>query len=343
MSDSGRSRCRAKSGQAPGTRGTDVMRPLTALLLLVLSPVIAVAEADPFDGPVARVNGRPIPRSEFEMAVQLQFNTKHGNRVGVGELRATREKVLDRLIDGELLYQRAIKQTVKVKEKDVTAEVEKIRGRFESEEAFLQTLRTNATSEQAFRAQVRRSLIITRFLDREVLRGVRVSDEDVRLYYDQHPAETKRREAVPIRQILIRIDPNGPGQTRAAAREKIEAILSELRAGSEFEEMARRYSEGEGASEGGDRGILIRGAGAPPLIARAAFSLAAGEISDVIETRQGFHLLKVGERRPAGIVPFDEAKDRIRARLESTVRDEAVRAYVDSLRGKAAIERLLPE
>ena len=319
------------------------MRLLIALFLMILSPAIAATDGDPGDGPVARVNGRPIPRGEFEMAVQLQFTSKHGNRVGVGELRSTREKVLDRLIDGELLYQRAIEQGVKVKEKDVTAEVEEIRGRFESEQAFLQTLRTNATSEKAFREQMRRSLIITRFVDREITRGVRVSNEDVRLYYDQNPAESTRREAVPIRQILIRFDSNGPGQARAVAREKIEAILSELSAGADFEEMARRYSEGPGASEGGDRGILIRGGGAPPLIARAAFSLAAGEISDVIETQRGFHLLKVGERRPAGMVPFDEAKDRIRARLESTARDEAVRAYVDSLRGKAAIERLLPE
>ena len=319
------------------------MRPLIALCLLVLSPVIAVAKADSADEPVARVNERPISRSEFEMAVQLQFTGKHGNRVGVDELRATREAVLERLIDGELLYQQAIEQGIKVKEKDVTAEVEKIRGRFESEEAFLQTLRANATSEKAFRAQMQRSLIITRFVDREVLRGVRVSDEDVRLYYDQNPAETVRREAVPIRQILILFDANGPAQARATAREKIEAILSELRAGAEFEEMARKYSEGAGASAGGDRGILIRGAGAPPLIERAAFSLAAGEISDIIETQRGFHLLKVGERRPAGVVPFDETKDRIRARLESTTRDEAVRDYVDSLRGKAAIERLLPE
>ena len=320
-----------------------MMRPLIALSLLVLSPVVVAVAADSGDQPVARVNRRPIPRSEFEMAVQLQFTNKRGSRVGVGELRATREKVLERLIDGELLYQKAIDKGVEVEEKDVTAEVEKIRGRFESEEEFNRTLRANATSEEAFRAQMRRSLIIARFVDREVLRGVRVRDGDVRRYYDQNPAELTRKESVPIRQILILVDPNGPGQARGVAREKIEAILSKLRAGADFEDMARRYSEGPGASAGGDRGILIRGGGAPLVLERATFSLAAGEISDVIETQRGFHLLKVGERRPAGIVAFDEAKDRIRARLESTARDEAVRAYVDSLRQQAEIERLLPE
>lgn len=319
------------------------MRRLIVLSLLMLSPAVVAAADDSGDQPVARVNGRPILRSEFDMAVQLQFTNKHGNRVGVGELRATREKVLESLIDGELLYQKAIDKGIRVKEKDVTAEVEKIRGRFESEEAFNRTLRANATSEDVFREQMRRSLIITRFVDREVLRGVRVRDEDVHRYYNQNPAELTRKESIPIRQILIRVDPNGPRQSRRLAREKIEAILSELVAGANFENMARRYSEGPGASAGGDRGILIKGGGAPPLLERAAFSMSADEISDIIETQRGFHLLQVGERRPAGVVAFAEVKDRIRARLESTARDEAVRSYVDSLSEKAEIERLLLE
>lgn len=319
------------------------MRSLIACALLIPASLAPAIGDETGDEPVALVNGRPIPRSDFDMAVQLQFSGKQGNRMSLGELRAVREQVLERLIDSELIYQQASEQGVRVKEKDVTAEVEKIRGRFESEEAFRGILESNATTEKAFREQMRRSLMISRFVENEVMRGIRIRDEDVRRYYEQNPAEMTRSESVPIRQILVRVDPDASGRARAAAREKIEAILTELRAGADFGEMARRYSDGPGASEGGSRGVLIRGGGAPPILERAAFALSAGEISDVIETQRGFHLLMVGERLPSGPVPFDEAKDRIRAVLESNAREEAMRAFADSLRERATIERLLAE
>ncbi len=342
-----------KNGQAamrPRSHRPDHRRggwPRAVLAILILASWPAAdsppAGADPADEPVARVNGRPISSGEFELAVQLQFADRRPGRIGVAELRTMREKVLERLIEGELLHQQATARGVNVDDADVVKELDRMRSRFESEEDFRATLQRNGTTEGAFREQVRRSLVIARFIDREILRGLKVPQDEIRRYYDQNPREMVRRESVPVRQIVIRVDPDAPRAERVEAREKIEAILGEVRGGADFSEMARRYSEGPGASEGGDRGILIRGAGAPRAIERAAFSLRSGEVSDVLETIQGFHLIQVGDRRPSGTIPFDEAREPIREKLEARQREEKLRAYVESLREKARIERLLPE
>jgi parvulin-like peptidyl-prolyl isomerase len=342
MRDTSRWPAASPTGHAAGRRAAP--KTIAAIAGLILLGSLAPARAaTPDDAePVAVVNGHPILRRDFELAVELQFSGRRAATIGMEELRTMRKKVLDRLIDGELLYQKASRRGAKVSDADVEEEFETIRGRFKAAEAFQAVLEETGTSEEEFRDQVRRSVVIARFVDREVVGDVEIAEEDVRRYYDQNPTEMVRKESVPIRQILIRVDPGASRAQRTEARRKIEAILAELGKGEEFETMARRYSEGPGAEQGGDRGILIRGGGAPPVIERAAFALGSNEISDIIETRRGFHIIEVGERRPAGPIPFDEAKDPIRTRLTATEREEKMRVYLESLREAARIEWLLP-
>ncbi|PYT14803.1 MAG: hypothetical protein DMF51_07805 [Acidobacteria bacterium] len=87
--------------------------------------------------------------------------------------------------------------------------------------------------------------------------------------------------------------------------------------------------------------MLIKGKG-PPAIERVAFTLQPGQTSDVIESRRGFHIIQVTEKRPEGPIPLDQAKEKIRARLAARERQDKIRAYVDQLREQARVERLLP-
>ncbi len=296
--------------------------------------------AAPAGDVVARVNGQPVLRRDFDLAVQMQFRGRRPTSVRLDELRAVRDKVLDRLIDNELLYQAASRSGSPVPDGDVEAEFARLREKFGKPEALQKMLADNQVSEAQFREQLRRSLAVTRFVDKEVTGDLKVPDEDVRLYYDQNPGEMKRSEAIRLSEILVRVPPDASAKARAAARERIEAILKELRAGGDFAGLARRHSEGPEAKNGGDGGWLPRGGGPPP-IERAAFSMQPGEVSDIIETRLGYHIIKVGERRPEGVVPFDEAKASIRARILARQRDEKIQEFVGGLRQKARIERHL--
>jgi peptidyl-prolyl cis-trans isomerase C len=137
------------------------------------------------------------------------------------------------------------------------------------------------------------------------------------------------------------VAPSAGQAERDVARRKIEDILKELKAGKDFSEMARAHSEGTEAQHNGDSGWVWAGGGALPPVERAALALQAGQTSDVVESRRGFHLIKALERRPAGVVPFDEVKARIGTRLAAESRDQRVRGYVASLRKNAKIERTI--
>lgn len=312
---------------------------LGGLVLCLAVPAAAGAAPSKDPAVVARVNGKPILRRDFDLAVQLQFRGRAPG-VGLGELRAARERILEALIDGELLYQKAARNGREPAAAEVAAEMKRLRDGFGSEEEFAATLRDNGVPEAEFREQVRRSLVVDRFVEREVVGPVEVPDSELRQYYDQNPRDMLRPERVRFSQILARAPADEPGG-RAAARRKIEAILKELRAGREFADLARRHSDGPGKERGGEAGFLVRGTGLPAL-ERVLFSLQPGQTSDIVETRLGFHLVRVLERQPEGPIPFEEAKEAIRARLAARARDARLRAYVDGLRAGARIERLEP-
>jgi peptidyl-prolyl cis-trans isomerase C len=326
----------------PALRRLAPMVCLAAACGAVLAASPAKPQGDPRLQPVARVNGRPIPARDFDLAVQLQFAGVRGRSVGLQELQDVRDKVLERLIDSELLYQKASEQGTALREADVEAEVKRMEKRLGGAEALDTLLRQQGMSPAEFRDQVRRTLIVGRFVDR-LLKDDQVTDEEVRRYYDQNPKEMIRPEAVRVSQIMVKVEPDAAPKVRAEARQKIEAILKELRGGADFADMARQHSDGPEASRGGDTGLLIRGAGAPPPLERAAFALQPGETSDIVETRRGFHILRVTQRRPEGPIPFEQARDAIRARLQSERREQAVNTYVQGLRAHARIERFLKE
>ncbi|HEU4400999.1 MAG TPA: peptidyl-prolyl cis-trans isomerase [Candidatus Polarisedimenticolia bacterium] len=291
---------------------------------------------------VARVNGKPILRRDFELAVQMQFSGRRASAAGLEQLRETREKVLERLIDSELLGQKAANSRLEVKETEVDADLARLRGGVAKPEDFPALLAQYGVSEAEFRDQVRRSLLVTKFVDREVVAGLKVTDEDLHRYYDQNPTEMTRPEAVRVSQILVRVASDASPARRAAARQRIEAILKEVRGGQDFATLARRHSEGPEAARAGDSGFLTPSSPAPPPLKRAAFSLKVGQTSDVVETRAGFHILKVTEKREAGPIPFEEAQEKIRARLTGREREARIKAYVEALRQAAHIERMLP-
>ena len=315
---------------------------LFGLLLLACTPGLAAPSTRevPADS-VAKVNGRPILRRDFEAAVQLQFRGRRAGQDGLKELQAVREKVLERLIENELLYQKASKADAAVPEERIEAEFKTMRDGFPSASEFADVLKETGVTETEIKEQLRRTLIVTRFVDREVMTGLEVTDEEVRAYYDQSPAEMVRPEAVRLSQIMVRVGPSASQAERAVARQKIEAILKEVRAGEDFARLARRHSEGAEAAAGGDAGLLIRGKG-PPAIEKVAFSLEPGMVSDVIESRLGLHIIKVGSRRPEGPIPFEDAQKAIRARLLARGREARIRAYVDRLKEQAKVERNLP-
>jgi peptidyl-prolyl cis-trans isomerase D len=153
-----------------------------------------------------------------------------------------------------------------------------------------------------------------KFEDQSYLARVDISDDEISEYYDEHPDEFQNPKTVEARHILLKVGQNAAGEEAAKVQEKIENILQKVRGGQDFAELAKQYSEGPSKDKGGYLGSFSRESMVKPF-ADKAFSMEAGEISDPVRTRFGWHIIKVEKVNAATVTALADAKDKIRKKL----------------------------
>jgi peptidyl-prolyl cis-trans isomerase D len=157
----------------------------------------------------------------------------------------------------------------------------------------------------------------------------------VQQYYDEHVAEYEKPEQVHARHILFRYPPKATAEDKAKVREHAQEVLAKVKAGEDFSELAKQYSEDPSAAQGGDLGTFTRGKMVAPF-ERAAFSLAPGETSDLVESPFGLHIIKVESKEPAHTQPLDEVRAQIADKLKQEKARELARARAEADRAKVA-------
>jgi peptidyl-prolyl cis-trans isomerase C len=166
------------------------------------------------------------------------------------------------------------------------------------------------------------------YLDKVISKQARVSEEDIQKYYEENKERFSLKESVRARHILIKTNKTMTEQDREAAKKKLENILDQIKKGSDFAELASQYSEDTATNiKGGDLGFFNRGRMVPQF-EHAAFSLNPGEVSGIIETAYGYHIIKVEERRPETTKPLSEVKNMIVKTLELEKKKEYVDQYI---------------
>lgn len=308
----------------------------------VASPVADTTAADP-KTPIATVNGAVITRHDFERNWKY-FMSRSGipesHEDKSGQVDEFRVQVLDRLIDEELLYQAAQAEKLVAGDAAVQAELDKARGQFPTPEAFAEALAKNGLDEAGLRALFTRNLSIQGYVEGHLAKGISVTDAEVHDFYAANTATFAIPEEVRARHILVAATDEDNATVRAEKRAKAEALLAQLRGGADFAELAKKSSECPSAPEGGDLGFFGRGDMAPQF-EEAAFALKPGELSAVVETQFGFHVIRVEERREAGMVPEAEVAPRIREFLTAQKTETAVEERLGQLRAAAKIEKRL--
>jgi peptidyl-prolyl cis-trans isomerase SurA len=292
---------------------------VAAGLLVIAAPAAAQEGAFvPVDRIVAVVGDTPIlaSRVEEELNLALAEQQRTGRPVPTdsAELAAYRREILSRLIDDELLLQQAVRDTtVKVTDQQVQsatdAALRQTRAQFQSETEFRQQLQVAGlgTPEEYRRylsEQVRRDLmkqqLVQRLRERQEIRSVPPTETEVRSYYESTKAQQPRRPStVSFRAILVRPEPTA--EAKAAARAEADSALVELRQGADFATLARRASDDPSTREaGGDLGWFRRGKMVAEFEA-VAFRLRPGQVSEVVETPFGYHLIQVERIEPAEV------------------------------------------
>jgi peptidyl-prolyl cis-trans isomerase C len=325
-------------------RGIPFWGLLIVLTLITLALPAYAGESQSAEQKVAVVNGTVINQAEFdnEMNRFLERLQRTGRFPNDLERSQIKKRVLENLIARELLYQESQKKGVKVDQKEIEAQLTALKGRFPSEVEFKNALSTMNLTEAELKFQFERDLAIRKLLDDQIGGKSAVSEKESRAYYDSNLESFKKSEQVRASHILIKVDPGADEAKKAEARTKIESLQAKLKNGEDFGALAKENSEGPSGPKGGDLGFFGRGQMVKPF-EETAFSMKPGQVSGTVETRFGYHLIMVTERTPESTLSYEEVKDRLEQYLKQQKVQEAIAAYVETLKGQAKIERFVKE
>jgi peptidyl-prolyl cis-trans isomerase C len=185
---------------------------------------------------------------------------------------------------------------------------------------------------------IKDNYISIEYLKKEVTNKVVVSEEDIKAYYESHKDEFKTPEMVRSRHILIKTDPSASVNDKKKAREKADDILKKIKAGEDFAKLASDSSDDTGSKpKGGELGFFTKGRMVKSF-EDAAFSLKPGEVSGIVETQFGYHIIKVEEKKEPGMEPFDTAKEKIKQKLLQERAKTKVTEFIEKAMKEANIE-----
>jgi peptidyl-prolyl cis-trans isomerase C len=188
---------------------------------------------------------------------------------------------------------------------------------------------------------ISKDISISKYIETEITPRVNVTDEAMRSFYNENSEQMKRPEQAKLSHILIQTEPGASSSAKGEAKAKAEGLHDRIVAGEDFATLANEFSDDPGSkSRGGDLSWVARGQ-TVPAFEEAAFALMPGEVSGVVETQFGYHIIMLDERRPSQTVPFEEAKPQIVEFLRQQLLQVEMLSEVEALKAKTKVEILI--
>jgi peptidyl-prolyl cis-trans isomerase C len=289
---------------------------------------------------VAKVNGVLVKKDELQMAI-ANLEGRAGAAVPAEQRDTVYRQVLDRIVGYHLLVQEARVRKFEAPPWDVDKRLTDIKSQFPSEQAFKDMLQQRGMTEERLRQETAETISVNAMLEKEFESLVAATDDEVRKFYEGNKPRFREDATVHASHILIRVEEKADAAARTKARALIETIQTQVKKGGNFAELAKQHSQDPGsAPKGGDLGFFARGQ-MVPAFEEAAFATKAGQVSGIVETPFGYHLIKVAETKPGRDVGFDEVKEQIREYLKQQVREQKSQAFIDQLKAKGKVEILI--
>jgi len=293
-----------------------------------------------FTPPVAVVNGVTIYASTCnEILEALRQKIPAGDPDSVDRYIGAKTLALQKAIDEELLYQEAIRTGHDPSDFEISQIYADRIKEARSEANVLTVARNRNLSKSELIRTYRKAIAIDRFVKTEIEARITATDEEVRAFYETHPELFTPDAWLKVGQIFVNAPPSLPASRRSEALARITSAMNKLRQGRSFESLARDISEDGAGPDGGMIGFVKRG-GLAQQLDRAVFALKPGQVTGVIETEKGYHVMKVYEAKGGALQPFDSVKDEARQKLITKRRGDALSGLIGRLEGSAKIERL---
>jgi peptidyl-prolyl cis-trans isomerase SurA len=332
-------------GIEPGKDRNSMRIRLPLFSLALLLAALASYADQVIEEIVARVDNQIITRSEYlRSEEELKKEAQQQDPANADRIVADREKdVLRDLIDQQLLL-------AKGKELGISGDTELVKKldqmrkdmNLESMEDLEKAAQGQGVSFEDFKQNMRNQIITQQVIGREVGSRITIGKEDEEKFYQEHQSDLDQPEMVRMSEILVSTekkadDKRDDAAVLAAAQDKANHLLEEIKKGAKFEDVAKKNSDGPTAAQGGDLGEFKRGTLAKELEDKT-FAMKPGEVSDVIRTKQGFIILKATEHTEAGVPPLNKIEPRIQDALYMQKLQPALREYLTKLRDDAFID-----
>ncbi len=299
---------------------------------------------------VAKVNDTLIKTAEFEKNLALAkkgYEAMYGEEIwtkdaGDGKtfLEVVKFQILDKMIADEVKYQEAVKKGIKSEESEVSDQMEQFKQNIEKDDEIKKFMEENGIDDEFLRAQIQKELMVMK-LEQDFKDNFNVEDSSAKEFYEKNK-ESYRNNQVKASHILIKTVDGSlnplPEDEIAKKKEIAQDVLQKAKGGEDFAQLAKEYSEDEGsAPNGGDLGYFKKGVMVPEF-EKAAFGLEKGQISELVQSQFGYHIIKVYDEIDE-TPEFDEVKDSI----VQQVKQNEYGIYVEKLMEEAKIEKYMEE
>ncbi len=289
----------------------------------------------------AKVNGQEVYAAELDQEVRrMMMQLKDSVPPEQLPLFQSKmeEQALENLINQRLLLQKAISENIEPDAGIIDQRLEQFKGQFPSEDVYQEQITSWGVTEDRIREDIVSNVRITTVLDQNVQELPEISDTDIQSFYEGNPDNFQTPERVQASHILITSTPDEAQPVRAEKRLRLAGIRGELARGSDFGKLAGINSDCPSKEKGGDLGFFGKGQ-MVPAFEEVAFSMEPGEVSDIVETQFGYHLIQVAEHQKSSKVDLDDdVKGQIEKYLRQDKENQIVGAFIESLRKEAEIE-----
>jgi peptidyl-prolyl cis-trans isomerase C len=287
-----------------------------------------------------KVNGQTI--TEAQVAEEEgRLTMAMGGRMDPQQLESMkpmiREQAVNNLINRELLSEAVKKEGIKVSSDEVDKRISDLEAAAGGAQGFDDRLAMMGVTRDDLRQEIELGVGIEKLMEQKSEGMSEPTEADMRNFYDENPDQFTRPEQVKARHILFMVDADASDADKAAKRKEAEEALAELKAGADFATMAQERSDCPSASKGGDLGYFGRGSMVPQF-EDAAFALRPGQMSGIVETRFGYHIIKVEDKTEPGKVSYEDAKANIEQYLGGQNKQQAMTKVIEGLRAEANIE-----
>jgi len=289
---------------------------------------------------VARVNGQAVTKEEFEKMIKTIEFSNGGRPIPPDRRDDILRSLLDQLVVYTLLNQEAKTRGLTATDADVDAKLADVRRQLPTQEEFEKALQARGMTIESFKKDAKLDISANKVIDAELANVPGPSDAEAKDFYTKNPDQFKQPELAHASHILIPAAENADAAVKAKAKATAEAVLKKAKAGEDFAKLAREYSKDGSANNGGDLGEFPRGQ-MVPAFEEAAFALKPGQLSGIVTTPFGYHIIKLIEIKPARVASFDETAPKIKEFLERQKKQEKQNAFIEALKKKSKIEVLI--